>query len=50
MECEKCKSTNIEVVKDEVRFNVNPYTYEQYETVTLYIKCNDCNHTFTETI
>lgn len=48
MECEKCGSKNIEVVKIKDRFNQCPYTHEQWLSKYMILKCSDCNHEFEE--
>lgn len=48
MECEKCGSKNIEVIKIKDRFNQCPYTHEQWLSKYMILKCSDCNHEFEE--
>lgn len=50
MECEKCKSINLIVLKAEDTLTIDEYTYEQYEETIIYFQCNDCKYEFTELV
>lgn len=46
MDCEKCKSLNVEVVNEIEHFYQCPYTYEQELSKSLVFKCLDCGYEF----
>lgn len=46
MDCEKCKSLNIEMIYEIDHFNQCQYTYEQWLSKSLVFKCLDCGHVF----
>lgn len=53
MQCEKCGETNfdkLQVIKDETKLNISQYTYEQWESTLLTIKCLSCGYEFEEEI
>ena len=46
MDCEKCKSLNVEVIDEIEHFIQCPYTCEQAFSKSLIIKCLDCGYKF----
>lgn len=50
MECEKCKSEDLECTKQEVKFSNNYYYDEPDEYWVIHLKCNNCSYEFTECI
>lgn len=50
MECERCHTTNVDVIKNEKDLIVCPFTFEQYEITNITIKCHTCGHEFVESI
>ena len=46
MDCEKCKSLNVEGVDEIEHFNQCSYTHEQWLSKSLVIKCLDCGYEF----
>lgn len=48
MECEKCKSENLEFLKEEHIFLRNLFYDEPDECFELYFRCKECGHEFIE--
>lgn len=46
MDCEKCKSLNVEVIDEIEHFYQCPHTYEQEISKSLVFKCLDCGYEF----
>lgn len=50
MDCEKCRSKDLKVLKTETGMRTDFYTEEQYEETAIYFKCNNCGHEFIELV
>ena len=48
MECEKCNSKELELIKQEVEFSDSLYYEEPDEFWIVTLKCKKCGHIFTE--
>lgn len=51
MECDECKSKNIELIEELKYLKIDTYFYKDYyEATRLTFKCLDCGFEFTEDI
>ena len=50
MECEKCKSENLELLSRHKKLNIDQYTYYENEYEVIKFKCLDCGYEFQECI
>lgn len=51
MRCDKCKSQNIELIKEVKDLILEPYFYQEYyECSRLHFKCSNCGFEFIEGI
>lgn len=50
MECEQCRSDNLEVIKQEHKQKYNIYYNDFVEYEVLHFRCKDCGLEFTECV
>lgn len=50
MECEKCKSENLECLKQEMNFKASLYYDEPDEYYEVHFKCKECGYEFIECV
>lgn len=48
MECDKCKSENLEVLSRYKGLYISPYTFYEEEYEVIKFKCLDCGYEFEE--